>query len=62
MKKENKSRSGSRSNESGRTENSGSRKRNDLPGAPAKSNRQTKGHDENRPERTGDEKKGPNSI
>ena len=62
MKRENKNRSGSRSNESGKAQNMGDRRRDNLPGAPARSNRQTKGNDESGPEKTGPEKKGPNSI
>ena len=62
MKRENKNRSGSKSNESGKAQNMDDRRRNHLPGSPAKSNRQTKGHDEGRPEKTGNEKKGSNSV
>ncbi len=56
--KENKNRSGSRSNDSGRTENKGDRKQTSQPGAPNKSNRQTKGNDESGPERERGTKKG----
>jgi hypothetical protein len=62
MDKEKKNRSGSVSNRSGKNEGGGSRKRDHLPGAPSKSNRQTKGHDENAPEVKTGTKKGPNSI
>jgi hypothetical protein len=62
MDKSYKNRSGSQSNASGKTENTNDRKRESLPGSPGKSNRQTKGRNENGSERDRDEKKGPNSI
>jgi hypothetical protein len=62
MKKDQKNRSGSRSNDNNRTENNGNRKQVSQPGAPNRSNRQTKGNDESGPEREGDTKRGPNSI
>ncbi len=62
MDKEHKNRSGSQSNASGKNENMNDRKRESLPGAPNKSNRQTKGRDESGPERDRGQKKGPNSI
>ena len=68
MKKELKNRSGSQSNDGRKTENTADRKRNDLPGAPAKSNRQTGGNkrkerdDSSRGAEKNTTKKGPNSI
>lgn len=61
MEKEKKNRSGSQSNH-GSNENRGNRYRTDLPGAPEKSNRQTKSDDENPTEKTSGTKKGPNNI
>ena len=60
--KENKNRTGSRSNDNNRTENSGDRKQTSQPGAPNRSNRQTKGNDERGPVQESGTKKGPNSI
>lgn len=62
MDKEHKNRSGSQSNRTGKSENSGDRRRTHLPGAPAKSNRQTKGRDESGPVTEKGTKKGPNSV
>lgn len=61
MDKEKKNRSGSQSND-GSNESRGNRHQNAQPGAPGKSNRQTKGNDENGPVKTSGDKKGPNSI
>ena len=60
--KENKNRTGSRSNDNNRTENNGDRKQTSQPGAPNRSNRQTKGNDERGPVQESGTKKGPNSI
>ncbi len=68
MDKEKKNRSGSVSNRSGKNENTGDRRRTNLPGAPNKSNRQTGGSNRNERDdssRGADKnttKKGPNSI
>lgn len=68
MDKEKKNRSGSISNEGGRADNRGGRRRGNLPGAPSKSNRQTGGStrkerdDSNRGAERNTTKKGPNSI
>lgn len=67
MDKEKKNRSGSQSNRNGKNENTGDRRRDHLPGAPAKSNRQTGGSKRReRDESSGAErnttKKGQNSI
>lgn len=68
MDKDKKNRSGSLSNESGKAGNTGDRKRNSLPGAPAKSNRQTGGSkrnerdDSSRGADRNTTKKGPNNI
>jgi hypothetical protein len=62
MDKEKKNRSGSQSNRHGKSENTGDRHRNSLPGAPAKSNRQTKGRDTRGPEKESGEKKQSNAI
>ena len=61
MSKENKNRTGS-SHDGGHANVNHDRKKSSQPGAPAKSNRQTKGHDEMHPERENGSKKGPNSI
>lgn len=61
MEKDKKNRSGSQSNH-GSNENRGDRYRTDLPGAPEKTKRQTKSHDENESEKTSGTKKGPNNI
>ena len=67
MDKEKKNRSGSMSNK-GTSGNTGEKGRTDLPGAPAKSNRQTGGSDRNerddsnRGAEKNTTKKGPNSI
>ena len=64
MDKEKKNRSGSLSNDGGKTENTGDRRKSHQPGAPAKSNRQTGNHE--RDDSSGSErnttKKGANSI
>jgi hypothetical protein len=63
MKKEEKNRSGSRSNDNNRSENSsGDRRQKEQPGAPAVSNRQTKGEHGEEVDKKVDSKKGPNSI
>jgi len=62
MKKDQKNRTGSRSNDSNQSENKGDRKQVSQPGAPNKSNRQTKGNDESGPARESGTKRGPNSI
>jgi hypothetical protein len=56
--KEGKERTGSRSNDTSRTKNAGDHKQTSQPGAPNKSDRQTKGNDESRPERESGTKKG----
>lgn len=61
MSKENKNRTGSSHHNNG-SDKKGERKQTSQPGAPSKSNRQTKGHDEMHPERESGTKKGPNSI
>ena len=62
MKKDQKNRSGSRSNDHNRTENTGDRRQVSQPGAPTKSTRQTTRNDESGPERERGTKRGPNSI
>ena len=62
MDKELKNRSGSLSNDNGKNENVGDRRREHLPGAPSKSNRQTKRRDESGPEKERGTKKGPNNV
>lgn len=62
MDKEHKNRSGSQSNRKGKNENTGDRQRTNLPGAPAKSNRQTKRGDESGPTTETGTKRGVNSI
>ena len=63
MDKELKNRSGTQSNEGKKNQGGGGRKRDELPGAPAKSNRQTKGrNEENISQRQSGTKKGPNNI
>ena len=62
MDKEHKNRSGSQSNRNGKNQNPGERQRTNLPGAPAKSNRQTKGRDESGPATETGTKRGANSI
>lgn len=61
MEKEKKNRSGSQSNH-GSNEKRRNHYRTDLPGAPEKSNRQTKSDDENPTAKTSGTKKGPNNI
>jgi hypothetical protein len=60
MNRENKSRTGS-SHNGGNSEKKGDRKQVNQPGAPSRSNRQTKGH-ESGPEKESGTKKGPNSV
>jgi hypothetical protein len=62
MDKNKKNRSGSISNAGNKRSGKEDRGRTHLPGAPSKSNWQTKGHDEHKPERESGTKKGPNSI
>jgi len=68
MDKEKKNRSGSQSNDTRKTENKGEKGRTHLPGAPAKSNRQTGGNkrherdDSNGGPEKNTTKKGANSI
>lgn len=62
MDRENKNRSGGSHDGGSNSNQKGERKQTSQPGAPNKSNRQTKGHDEMHPERESGEKKGPNSI
>lgn len=62
MDRENKNRSGSQSNRGGSKNGDGESKQTSQPGAPNKSNRQTKGDDERGPVKRGGEKKGPNAV
>jgi hypothetical protein len=60
---DNKNRSGSQSNPSGKNENRGDRYKTTQPGAPASSNKKNQQNDQSSStEKTGGTKKGPNSI
>jgi hypothetical protein len=63
MDKEKKNRSGSQSNNGGHSsDNKNERRQTAQPGAPSKSNRQTKGNDESGPEQETGNKKGANAV
>jgi hypothetical protein len=62
MDRDKKNRSGSLTNRSGKNENMGDRRKDSQPGAPARSNRQTKGHDESFAIKETGTKKGSNSV
>ena len=61
INRENKNRTGC-SHSGGKNESRGEKKQTSQPGAPNKSNRQTKGNDESGPVRESGTKKGPNSV
>lgn len=60
MNRENKNRTGSSHGD--KSNDKGERRQTSQPGAPNKSNRQTKGNDESGPVRESGTKKGPNSV
>lgn len=62
MDKEKKNRTESSHDGESNSNQKGERRQTSQPGAPSKSNRQTKGHDEMHPERESGNKKGPNSV